>query len=62
LTGITSETVRADDKTKTIPVIAISAAAMPHEVARGMDAGFEAYVTKPNNVSEVLSAISAHTG
>jgi PAS domain S-box-containing protein len=50
--------LRKDEKTKGIPVIAITAAAMPHEKELGVKVGFEAYITKPINVPEVLEAIS----
>lgn len=49
--------LRAHEQTKNIPVIAISAAAMPKEIKRGQDAGFEKYITKPIKVPEVLQAI-----
>ena len=49
--------LRKDEKTKAIPVIAITAAAMPHEKELGAKVGFEAYITKPINVPEVLEAI-----
>lgn len=54
--------LREDDKTKGIPVIAISAAAMPNEIERAKAAGFEKYITKPINVPEVLKAINQHIG
>jgi CheY-like chemotaxis protein len=36
--------LRKDEKTKAIPVIAITAAAMPHEKELGAKVGFEAYI------------------
>ena len=45
------------DKTKDIPVIALSAAAMPHEVQRGIDAGFLAYLTKPIQISPFMDTL-----
>ena len=56
------EKLRSDDKTKNIPVIALSAAAMPHEIKRGKEAGFEEYITKPINVAEILAAFNTHIG
>ncbi|MDH3335115.1 MAG: PAS domain S-box protein [Rhodospirillaceae bacterium] len=35
------------EKTKNIPVIAITAAAMSHEIEKAKDAGFDAYLAKP---------------
>ena len=54
--------LRLEDKTKSIPVIALSAAVMPHEIKRGKEAGFEEYITKPINVAEILAAINTHIG
>jgi CheY-like chemotaxis protein len=53
-----------------IPVIAISANAMPSDVEKGMKAGFFRYITKPIRVNEFIGAMdvalehahSAHGG
>lgn len=50
------------DKTKDIPVIAISAAAMKSDIERGKTVGFKAYLTKPFNVSEVIKTIETELG
>ncbi|MBL4893714.1 MAG: response regulator [Emcibacter sp.] len=39
------------------PVIAISANAMPHDIKKGFDAGFDDYITKPIDVHALLQAI-----
>jgi CheY-like chemotaxis protein len=52
--------LRSQDKTKNIPVIALTAAAMPHEIERGIEAGFEQYVTKPIKITEVLDAFNRY--
>ncbi len=44
-------------ETSAIPVIAITAAAMPHEVIKGKDAGFHAYVTKPIQLDALFDAM-----
>jgi PAS domain S-box-containing protein len=44
-------------RTQDIPVIAISAAAMPHDIKRGQEAGFKRYLTKPIDVEEMLETI-----
>lgn len=45
-------------ETKTIPVIAISANAMSHNIESAIAAGFEAFITKPVNVGLIQKAIS----
>jgi len=45
--------------TQGIPVMALSAAAMPHDVERGRQAGFAQYLTKPINVREFLTAVES---
>jgi CheY-like chemotaxis protein len=45
--------------TRDIPVIALTAAAMSHDVKAGGQAGFKAYLTKPINVAETLEVINA---
>ncbi len=49
--------LRLYDETRDIPVIALSANAMPHDVGRAMKAGFQAYVTKPLDIEKFLSAV-----
>ena len=46
-----------DPETSDIPVIALSASAMPRNVERGLRAGFKRYLTKPLNVPEFLETI-----
>jgi PAS domain S-box-containing protein len=48
--------------TKDIPVIALTAAAMPREVERGELAGFSDYVTKPINIPVIVSSIKEVLG
>ncbi|MBC7804037.1 MAG: response regulator [Candidatus Parcubacteria bacterium] len=49
--------LRADPATAHIPIIALSANAMPRDIKRGMDAGFLAYLTKPIKVDEFMDAL-----
>jgi NO-binding membrane sensor protein with MHYT domain/CheY-like chemotaxis protein/nitrogen-specific signal transduction histidine kinase len=49
--------LKAGATTSRIPVIALSAAAMPRDVERGMNAGFTHYLTKPIKVREFLRAV-----
>lgn len=45
------------EKTRHIPVIALSANAMADDIARGMKAGFTHYLTKPIDMREVITTI-----
>jgi CheY-like chemotaxis protein len=49
--------LRADPSTAHIPVIAISANAMPLDIERGLQAGFFRYITKPIKVDEFMDAL-----
>ncbi len=49
--------LREDPLTRHIPVIAISANAMPRDIRKGLDAGFFRYLTKPINVNEFMQAL-----
>ena len=46
-----------DPATANIPVIAISANAMPRDIEKGLEAGFFRYITKPIKVSEFMEAL-----
>jgi signal transduction histidine kinase/ActR/RegA family two-component response regulator len=50
--------LKAMPETRDIPVLALSAAAMPSDIRRGLAAGFFRYLTKPIDVKEFLAAIS----
>jgi signal transduction histidine kinase/ActR/RegA family two-component response regulator len=49
--------VKADPRTSHIPVVALSANAMPRDVARGLEAGFFRYITKPIKVHEFVASL-----
>lgn len=49
--------LKKSNKTKDIPVIAISAAAMKEDIVRAEEAGFFAYLTKPINIIETLEVV-----
>jgi CheY-like chemotaxis protein len=49
--------LRADPSTAHIPVVALSANAMPRDVAKGLEAGFFRYLTKPIKVIEFMDAL-----
>jgi signal transduction histidine kinase/ActR/RegA family two-component response regulator len=50
--------LRDDPATAHIPVIAISANAMPHDIKKGLEAGFFRYLTKPINVTEFMDTLN----
>jgi CheY-like chemotaxis protein len=45
--------------TRHIPVLALSANAMPRDIERGQAAGFFRYLTKPIRVTEFMEALDA---
>jgi CheY-like chemotaxis protein len=49
--------LRADSATAHIPVVALSANAMPRDIERGVEAGFFRYLTKPLRVAEFLETL-----
>jgi PAS domain S-box-containing protein len=49
--------LREDPATAHIPVVALSANAMPRDVERGLQAGFFRYLTKPIKVSEFMETL-----
>lgn len=51
--------LKKNEKTSHIPVIAISANAMDADVQRGLNTGFDGYLTKPLNLQEFMSMIRA---
>jgi len=51
--------LRASEETRHIPVIGLSAAAMPRDRELAVEAGFIRYLTKPFDVEDVISALEA---
>jgi CheY-like chemotaxis protein len=49
--------LRSDPATSQIPVIALSANAMPRDVEKGLQAGFFRYLTKPIKVNEFMDTL-----
>jgi CheY-like chemotaxis protein len=49
--------LQQDPLTAHIPVLAISANAMPSDIRKGLEAGFCAYLTKPIDVNEFMEAL-----
>jgi len=60
ISGITALKILAlDPATAHIPVVALSANAMPRDIERGLEAGFFRYLTKPIKVSEFMETLDA---
>ncbi|MDI1258823.1 ATP-binding protein [Aquabacterium sp.] len=60
LDGASAQAIlRKDPKTEHIPVIALTANAMPRAINQGLASGFFRYITKPINVKDLLEAIDA---
>ncbi len=58
LSGIEAMRIlRADPSTAHIPIIALSANAMPRDIEKGLEAGFFNYLTKPIKVDRFMSAL-----
>jgi CheY-like chemotaxis protein len=49
--------LRADPATAHIPVVALSANAIPRDIEKGLEAGFFNYLTKPIKVNEFMDAL-----
>jgi two-component system, cell cycle response regulator DivK len=49
--------LRADPRTRGIPVIAVTASAMSQDRLKIMSAGFDGYLSKPINVKEFVAAV-----
>ena len=49
--------LREDPLTAHIPIIALSANAMPHDISKGLEAGFFHYLTKPIKVNQFMDAL-----
>jgi CheY-like chemotaxis protein len=50
--------LREDPVTAHIPVLALSANAMPRDIIKGLEAGFFRYLTKPIKVKEFIDALN----
>ncbi|MCC2638669.1 MAG: hybrid sensor histidine kinase/response regulator [Moraxellaceae bacterium] len=58
ISGITAMQILAEDPaTSHIPVVALSANAMPRDIEKGLEAGFFRYLTKPIKVNEFMSTL-----
>ncbi len=51
--------LRGDDTTAHIPVVALSANAMPRDIEKGLEAGFFQYLTKPIKLTKLMDTLEA---
>jgi PAS domain S-box-containing protein len=60
ISGLTAlRMLQGDTRTAHIPVLALSANAMPRDIERGLAAGFFRYLTKPIRLDEFMQALDA---
>jgi PAS domain S-box-containing protein len=52
------EVLKNDPSTKTIPVLGLSANAMPYDIERGIKSGFDDYLTKPLDICRLINALN----
>jgi CheY-like chemotaxis protein len=55
------EKLRQDERTASIPVLALTAQAMSGDRERFLVAGFDGYLSKPVDVAELLQAVRDHS-
>jgi two-component system, cell cycle response regulator DivK len=54
--------LRANPRTATIPIVALTAQAMRGDRERFLAAGFDGYVSKPVNVRDLIETVRQHCG
>jgi two-component system cell cycle response regulator DivK len=52
--------LRADERTASIPVLAVTAQAMHGDRERFLAAGFDGYVSKPVDIAELVGTVKQH--
>ncbi len=52
--------LRADERTASIPVLALTAQAMEGDRERFLAAGFDGYLSKPVNIAELVATVKHH--
>jgi two-component system cell cycle response regulator DivK len=50
--------IKKDEQTKSIPLLALTAHALPGDRQRAMDAGCDEYITKPMDLDDLVEAIN----
>jgi two-component system cell cycle response regulator DivK len=54
--------LRTDERTASLPVIALTAQAMEGDSERFRQAGFDGYLSKPIDIDELLTTVEQHCG
>jgi len=49
--------IKADDSLNSIPCFAVTANAMPKDIEKGKELGFQEYITKPINIVKMLEIV-----
>jgi CheY-like chemotaxis protein len=52
--------LRQDERTGSIPVLALTAQAMSGDRERFLDAGFDGYLSKPVDIAELIQTVREH--
>jgi PAS domain S-box-containing protein len=61
MTGIElARALRADRATREVPLVALSADALPEQIRAAMESGFEAYLTKPIDFQQLLATLDSY--
>ena len=61
--GVTAlKRLRADAATRDIPVLAVSASAMPDDQQRILSSGFDEYITKPIQIQRFVETVERYIG
>jgi len=56
------EVIQSDSDISSIPVVALSADAMPHQIEEGLAKGFSDYWSKPFNIIELIGSLKNRLG
>jgi two-component system cell cycle response regulator DivK len=54
------EKLRRNERTSSIPVLALTAQAMSGDRGRFLEAGFDGYLSKPVDIAELIGAVQEH--
>jgi two-component system, cell cycle response regulator DivK len=54
--------LRSDERTRSIPCVAVTAFAADQDRTRALDAGFDAYISKPFRSRELIETVSSFVG